>query len=128
MNRSLDPATIAPSAANYAHGVQVQSPAGWVFTSGVVPVMPDGTVPEAVADQAAAVWANITAILDAGGLRPGDIVSVTTYVVAEHADLPAVMAARDATLGDHRAASTLVTVPRLADIRWKVEIAVVAAR
>ena len=38
------------------------------------------------------------------------------------------LAARDAALGGHRAASTLVTVPALARPEWKMEIAVVAAR
>jgi len=56
-----------------------------------------------------------------------DLVSVTTYVVVGE-DLGAVMAARDAMLGEHRAASTLVTVPALARPEWRVEIAVVAAR
>ena len=44
-------------------------------------------------------------------MSPADIVSVTTYVVVGE-DLAPVMAARDAALGGHRAASTLVTVPR----------------
>jgi len=62
-------------------------------------------------------------------MRPGDVVSVTTYVVADHlADLPEVMAARDRALDGHRAASTLVTVPALARPEWKMEIALVAAR
>jgi 2-iminobutanoate/2-iminopropanoate deaminase len=58
-------------------------------------------------------------------------VSVTTYVVHSPTladDLPTVMAARDAALGGHRAASTLVTVPALARAEWRMEIAVVAAR
>ena len=58
-----------------------------------------------------------------------DIVSITTYVVVDFmACLPDVMAARDNAWGDHRAASTLVTVPALARPAWKMEIAVVAAR
>jgi 2-iminobutanoate/2-iminopropanoate deaminase len=55
-----------------------------------------------------------------------DIVSVTTYVVVGE-DLAPVMAARDAALREHRAASTLVTVPALARPEWRMEIAVVAA-
>jgi len=39
-----------------------------------------------------------------------------------------VMAARDAVLQGHLAASTLVTVPALARPEWRMEIAVVAAR
>ena len=55
-----------------------------------------------------------------------DIVSVTTYVVVGE-ELSPVMAARDAALGGHLAASTLVTVPALARPEWRMEIAVIAA-
>jgi len=38
------------------------------------------------------------------------------------------MAARDAALNGHRAASTLVTVPALAKPEWLMEISVLAAK
>jgi hypothetical protein len=57
-------------------------------------------------------------------MGPSDIVSVTTYVVVGEALAP-VMAARDRFLGDHRAASTLVTC-RARPARVAMEIAVVA--
>ena len=59
-------------------------------------------------------------------MAPSDVVSVTTYVVVGE-DLATVMGARDAALGGHRAASTLVTVPALARPEWRMEIAVIAA-
>jgi enamine deaminase RidA (YjgF/YER057c/UK114 family) len=37
------------------------------------------------------------------------------------------MAARDAALDGHRAASTLVIVPALARPEWRVEVSIVAA-
>ena len=98
----------------------------WLHTSGVVPVAPDGSTPTSLADQAALVWANIAAMLRDAAMAPSDLVSVTTYVVVGE-DLATVMAARDAVLGEHRAASTLVTVPALARADWRLEIAVVAA-
>ena len=129
MNRPLAPDSIAPPAANYAHGVHVTGATQWVHTSGVVPIAPDGTVPPTVAEQAEVVWANIAAILAEGGLDDTDVVSVTTYVVVDELPaLGAVMAARDRALQGRRVASTLVTVPALADARWKMEVAVVAAR
>lgn len=103
-----------------------EAPTRWLHSSGVVPVAPDGSVAEKVGAQAEQVWANIAAMLDEAALTAGDIVSVTTYGVAGE-DLGAVMAARDAFLGEHRAASTLVTVPALAQPAWKVEIAIIAA-
>ena len=125
MHRAISPPSIAPPAANYAHAVLSEAPTRLLHTSGVVPVGPDGAVPEDIAVQAAVVWANIDAILDAAAMRPSDIVSVTTYAVVG-SDLAPVMAARDRYLGSHRAASTLVTVPALAQPAWLVEVAVVA--
>jgi 2-iminobutanoate/2-iminopropanoate deaminase len=122
----IRPADIAAPAANYAHAVLTERATRWLHTSGVVPVAPDGSSPAAIGDQAAVVWANIAAMLSDAAMAPSDIVSVTTYVVVGE-DLAPVMAARDAALGEHRAASTLVTVPALARPEWRMEVAVVAA-
>lgn len=126
MNRTVNPSSIAPPAANYAHAVVTEGSSKWLHTSGVVPVRPDGTVPDAIAEQAEVVWQNIGAMLTEVGMRAADIVSVTTYAVVGE-PLAEVMAARDRFLGGRRAASTLVTVPALAQPAWRMEIAVVAA-
>lgn len=127
MHRSIAPVTIAPPAANYAHAVLVEQPQRWLHTSGVVPTAPDGSVPADLAAQAEQVWANLAAMLAEAGMGATDVVAVTTYVVVGE-PLGPVMAARDRFLGDHRAASTLVTVPALAQPAWRLEIALVAAR
>lgn len=130
MNRELRPATMAPPAAAYAHGVEVPAGSRMVFTSGVVPTRADGSVPESVGEQAAVVWENLARILTEGNMSLSDIVSVTTYVVDSPRlsdDLREVMAARDAALRGHLAASTLVTVPALAQPAWRMEISVIAA-
>lgn len=127
MHREIKPASIAPPAANYAHAVLVERAERTLYTSGVVPIDVDGSVPDGVEAQARVVWANITALLADAGMGPTDVVSVTTYVVVGEPLAP-VMAARDAALGGHRVASTLVTVPALARPEWRMEIAVVAAR
>ena len=127
VNRAVMPITIAPPAAAYAHAVLSEGDGRWLHTSGVVPVAPDGTVPAGVAEQADVVWANIAAILAEAEMAVGDVVSVTTYVVAGE-DLAPVMAARDNAMAGHLAASTLVTVPALARPAYRMEVAVVAAR
>jgi enamine deaminase RidA (YjgF/YER057c/UK114 family) len=124
---ALNPPSLAPPAAAYSHAMVTGSGYRWVHTSGVVPVRPDGTVPASLPEQAARVWSNIATILAEAGMDLGDVVSVTTYVVAGE-DLSPVMAARDAAMAGHRPASTLVTVPALAQPAWRLEIAVVAAR
>jgi 2-iminobutanoate/2-iminopropanoate deaminase len=123
----IRPADIAPPAANYAHAVLTEHATRWLHSSGVVPVGPDGSTPEGIGEQAAAVWRNVAAMLRDADMAASDIVSVTTYVVVGE-DLAPVMAARDRALDGHRAASTLVTVPALARPEWRMEIAVVAAR
>ena len=126
MPREIRPQTIAPPAANYAHAILTERASRWLHTSGVVPTAPDGSTPDGVGAQAEVVWSNIAAMLAAADMTPSDVVSVTTYVVAGQ-PLDDVMAARDRFLGDHRGASTLVTVPALARPEWLMEIAVVAA-
>jgi enamine deaminase RidA (YjgF/YER057c/UK114 family) len=127
VNRPVDPPSIGRPAARYAHAVVSESATRWLHTSGVVPVAADGSTPDDIATQAALVWANIGAMLAEVGMDPTDIVSVTTYVVVDE-PLGPVMAARDEFLGGHLAASTLVTVPALAQPPWRVEVAIVAAR
>ena len=117
---------MALPAANYAHAVLVNEPRKLLYTSGVVPVKDDGTVPDSIGDQAEVIWNNLIAILVEAGMDLTDIVSVTTYVVPSQ-DLSAVMAARDKALNNHLAASTLLVVAELAQPSWKMEVAVVAA-
>jgi len=129
MNSEIMPSTIAPPAANYAHAMLSVNAGNILHVSGQVAARVDGTIPDDVADQAAVIWSNIAAILAEAEMQITDIVSITTYVVVDFmACLPDVMAARDAALAGHRAASTLVTVPALARPAWKMEVAVVAAR
>lgn len=127
MNTPILPPTMAPPAANYVHAMLSTGATRILHTSGVVPTAPDGSTPTDLADQAEVVWQNITALLAEADMLISDVVSITTYVVVDHlASLGLVMAARDRAMGDHRAASTLVTVPALARPEWQMEIAVVA--
>jgi 2-iminobutanoate/2-iminopropanoate deaminase len=128
-SQPINPVDIAAPAANYAHAVLVTEPQRWLHTAGAVAVRPDGSVPSDLGTQAAVVWENLAAILAEAGMGADAVVSVTTYVVASVASggLGAVMAARDAALGGRRVASTLVTVPALAQPAWLLEVALVAA-
>ncbi len=121
------PASIAPPAANYAHARSTTGAAVWLHTSGVVPIAPDGTVPDGLIAQAEVIWANIAAMLEDAEMSGADVVSVTTYVTPG-LDLAPVMAVRDQALGGALAASTLVVVQELAQPEWLMEIAIVAAR
>jgi enamine deaminase RidA (YjgF/YER057c/UK114 family) len=126
VNREIRPSSIASPAANYAHAMLTEGPARWLHTAGVVPTAPDGSVPTGLSEQATQVWANIGAMLSEAQMVAGDVISVTTYVVAGEELAPA-MRARDEFLDGRRVASTLVTVPALARPEWRIEIAIVAA-
>ena len=125
-HRQIQPSDIAPPAAQYVHAVLTTDATRWLHTSGVVPTRPDGSVPEAIDEQAEVVWANISAMLSDAEMSADNIVSITTYAVVGQ-PLAGVMATRDLVLGDHRAASTLVTVPALARPEWLMEIAIIAS-
>jgi 2-iminobutanoate/2-iminopropanoate deaminase len=127
MNRPVDPSSIAPPAARYAHAIVSDSPTRWLHTAGVVPTAPDGSTPDDIGEQAAVVWANIAAMLSEADMNAIDIVSITTYVVVGEPFGP-ITAARDEFLDGHLAASTLVTVPALAQPQWRMEVAIIAAR
>jgi enamine deaminase RidA (YjgF/YER057c/UK114 family) len=127
VNTPVSPSTIAPPAANYSHAVLAVGHERLLHTSGVVPIAPDGSVPEGLAQQAEVVWQNLDAILSEAGMATTDVVSMTTYVV-QGQELGPVMAVRDRVMEGHRAASTLVVLPALARPEWLVEIALVAAR
>jgi enamine deaminase RidA (YjgF/YER057c/UK114 family) len=127
MNTPILPPTMAPPAANYVHAMLSTGASRILHTSGVVPTAPDGSTPADLGEQAEVVWRNIEALLAEADMLVSDVVSITTYVVVDHlSSLGVVMAARDRAMGDHRAASTLVTVPALARPEWQMEIAVVA--
>jgi len=121
----VNPTGIASPAANYEHAVLAEGASRILHTSGIVPVKPDGTVPENISDQAEVIWQNLREILKEASMQITDITLVTTYVVPDQ-DLSKVMAARDETFGLHQAASTLLVVSQLAQKSWKMEIAVVA--
>ena len=127
MNEFITPTTVAGPAASYSLAVRSTAGSELLHTSGIVGARFDGSIADTVGEQAGEVWRSLAEILSASEFATTDIVSYTTYVVAGQ-DLAPVMAARDAALSGHRAASTLIVVPTLARPEWLVEIAVIAAR
>jgi 2-iminobutanoate/2-iminopropanoate deaminase len=71
------------------------------------------------------VFANMRAVLDAGGCRFEDVVKVTIFLT-DVDDRPLINPVRQQVFGDARPASTLVEVPGLAVEGAKIEIECVA--
>lgn len=126
MLRRLTPTGIHPPFANYCHATLVPAGARWLVVSGQLGIRPDGVVPDSVADQAAACFDNLLAILADGDMGPADLVRLTAYLI-DPADLAAYMAVRDRYVGTPPPASTLLVVQALARPQFRIEIEAVAA-
>ncbi len=126
MSDRLNPSSIHPPFANYAHGVVVEVGARMVFCSGQLGIGPDATIPTGVEAQAALCFAAIAAILEDAGMRLSDLVRINAYVTGrEH--LAGYMAARDRVVTAPPPASTLMIVSGFARPEFLVEIEAIAA-
>jgi 2-iminobutanoate/2-iminopropanoate deaminase len=123
----INPPDLAKPVAAYSHGVVIAAGERTLHTAGTVATRADGTIAETVGEQAADIWRHLASICAEAEMTLQDTVSYTTYVVQGN-ELGPVMAARDAALAGHCAASTLIVVPMLAQPQWQVEIALIAAR
>ena len=127
MLKRLDPSSIHPPFARYAHGVLVPAGAATVFCSGQLGIAPDNAVPAGVEAQAALCFQSIAAILAEAGLSLSDLVRLNAYVTGrEH--LPGYMATRDRFVPTPPPASTLMIVSGFARPEFVVEIEAIAAR
>jgi enamine deaminase RidA (YjgF/YER057c/UK114 family) len=113
------PASIAPPAALYVHGMEVAPNVRWLFISGQIGMQPDGRPGATAREQAEIIWSNIQTILASAGMNLTNIVKLTTYSTsAEH--LPALREVRERVLAGHLPASTLLVVAGLAKPEWLV--------
>jgi enamine deaminase RidA (YjgF/YER057c/UK114 family) len=125
--RRLDPETIHPPFARYAHGVEVPPGSRLVFCSGQLGIGRDGVIPEGVEAQARLCFQAIAAILGEAGLTLDDLVRINAYVVGAEF-LAGYMKVRDEFIGNPPPASTLMVVQGFARPEFKVEVEAVAAR
>ncbi len=127
MLQRLDPRTIHPPFARYAHGIEVPPGARLVFCSGQLGIGPDASIPSDVRGQTLLCFEAIAAILAEAGLDFTHLVRLNAYVSGrEH--LKPYMAARDEALGTTPpVASTLMIVSGFARPDFLVEVEAVAA-
>ena len=125
--RRLNPSSIHPPFANYAHGVEVPPGARVIFCSGQLGIGRDGAIPETVEAQAHLCFRAIIAILGEAGMTMADLVRINAYVSsAEY--LGGYMKVRDEFVSSPPPASTLMIVQGFARPEFKVEIEAIAAR
>ena len=126
MSDRLNPSSLHPPFARYAHGVVVEAGARMVFCSGQLGIRPDATIPADVEAQAALCFDAIAAILGEAGMGLSDLVRINAYVTGrEH--LAGYMAVRDRIVTTPPPASTLMIVSGFARPEFLVEIEAIAA-
>jgi 2-iminobutanoate/2-iminopropanoate deaminase len=119
------PVLVQPSA-RFAQATVVPSGREMVLISGQTPDCPDGTVPEAFADQARQAWKNLIAVLDAAGCTLDDVAKITMYI-RNRSYREANREVRYEILG-HRTPALTVLVCDHWDERWLIEIEAIATR
>jgi enamine deaminase RidA (YjgF/YER057c/UK114 family) len=112
---------------NVAHGVEVPAGARLLFTNGQVDTKPDGSTPEATAEQVEVIFDRLKAVLKAADMTLNDIVCFDFYVT-DRADIDPFAEVRDRIMGDHKPGATLLVVNGLARPELKIEIEAVAAK
>jgi len=126
-----NPADAAPLPGPISWGLEMPPPKRWLFVSGQVGEDANGNLGDGILQQAELTWANVGAVLRAGGMGPQNIVRTGIYFTSAvdmtdtlKADLNKI---RTGFLGAHRPASTILFVPRLMNPHWLIEIDAVAA-
>ena len=112
---------------NVAHGVEVPAGARLLFTNGQVGTKPDGSTPEATAEQVEVIFDRLKVALQAADMTLNDIVRLDVYVT-DRADIDPFAEVRDRIMGDHKPGATLLVVNGLARPGLKIEIEAVAAK
>ena len=110
---------------HYTDAVRVEGPL--LFVSGIVPVDDAGRLVggDDVVAQARQVFANMAAVLEAGGATFADVVKVTLFLT-DVDDRRRINAVREDAFGSTRPASTLVEVGALAVPGARIEVEAVA--
>ncbi len=127
LHTKLNPTTIAAPAGTYSHGVMAPASGEWLYISGQIGMLPDGTTANGFAEQARVAWTNLLTILKAAKMEVGDLVKITTFLI-DAGDLKELRQVRSTFLGDARPASTLLIVKALAAPEWLIEVEAVAHR
>ena len=125
--RRLNPNSIHPPFANYAHGVEIAAGSRIVFCSGQLGIGADGVIPDDVESQARLCFRAIAAILSEASMSLADLVRLNAYVSSAQY-LGGYMKVRDEFVSSPPPASTLMIVQGFARPEFKVEIEAVAAR
>ncbi len=123
------PTNIAPpmAAAKYSHSVEVPANARWLYISGQLGALPDGSVPDTFDEQIEWCWRNIVSVLEASDMGIEDLVKVTTFMT-DRSQREKNAEVRGRYLGDTHPAQTLLFVSGLTLPPYLCEVEAIAAK
>lgn len=116
-----------PARPVFAHSADAVRAAGLLFVAGVLPADADGALVggDDVVAQAERVFADLGAVLTAGGSSFEHVAKVSVFLTDVH-DRAAINPVRERAFGEARPASTLVEVSALAIPGAKIEVDAIA--
>lgn len=120
-----NPKSIYPATPDYAHAIEVQNPARFLYVSGTMGLDEHGVPGKNLAEQLALIWSNIEKILESAGMTVENIVRVTSYL-REAAYAEQNQNARVRALKGRVVPTTAIVVETLV-AEWLVEIEIIAA-
>ena len=128
--RRWNPDGIAAPAYGYSHAVLTGNATRWLHLAGQIGTRPDRSVPEGLAGQLDACFANIDTALADAGMGRADVVKLTVYLTVGTPDAIAIYRERrNAWVGEApHPAATLLIVAGLAGDGLLAEVDCVAAR
>jgi 2-iminobutanoate/2-iminopropanoate deaminase len=110
----------------YSDAIEANGSLKWLFTSGTPGLMPDGTLPPDIEGQTRQAWANVFAALEVAGMKPCDLIKVTTTLIREE-DIAPTVKVRKEVLGGVKPALMLTVVKQLVKPEFLVELEIIAA-
>lgn len=125
--QTIDPHGLFDSRPVFSHVATSTGPSRIVATAGQVGADKDGVVPADIEAQIALAMTNLRRCLEAAGARVRDVFKLVYYIVDYDPNNRRHTKHVKAFLDGHRAATTLVPVPALANPEYKFEIEAYAA-
>ena len=123
----LNPETVVRPASSYAQAVVHAAAAERIVVSGQLGLLPDGSLAGDLEAQMRQAWANVFAVMRAGGFAPTDLIRATIYVT-EPGQVALYRKVRDEMLDGHLCANTYLEISALAAPEFQVEIEAEAVR
>ena len=123
--RRFNPEGLAGPFASYTHGIEVETPARFLFGAGQTGVDSDGRTGDGIEEQARLTWQNIERVLAGAGMGIENIVQLNMLLI-DRGDRDGAMVVRDEMLDGHFPTSTLMYISGLANPDWLIEIDFIA--